>query len=234
MGKYTEEQIIAAVAAGRSFNESHTLLTGSCSGSSYMWFKRRVFKLDLDTSHYDPHWANRDNRLRTNLISSSDILMFNPDSTKREPTHRLRRALREFGVEDKCHNCGIITWQDKQIVLEVEHIDGNWRNNLLENLTLLCPNCHSQTSTYGHKSKKIPKAKIVKLKIPRSLSCECGQVKSHRASTCMECHHLKKRKIVWPSRQELIDRLANSNYSKLARELGVSDNAIRKHLQSSE
>lgn len=234
MGKYTDDQIIAAVSAGRSFNESHTTLTGSCSGSSYMWFKRRVFKMDLDTSHYDPHWANRDNRRRTNIIASSDILVYDRDRTKREQTYRLRRALRESGVKDKCHDCGITEWQGKPIVLEVEHIDGNWRNNLLENLTLLCPNCHSQTSTYGYKSKKTPKTKTVKLKVPRSLSCKCGQVKSHRASTCMDCYHVSKRKIVWPPRQELLDRLDSSNYSKLARELGVSDNAIRKHLQSSE
>jgi len=47
-----------------------------------------------------------------------------------------------------CWECGITTWNNKEIVLELEHIDGNSDNNTEENLSLLCPNCHSQTPTY--------------------------------------------------------------------------------------
>jgi len=51
---------------------------------------------------------------------------------------------------DKCAKCGwgeINTYTNK-IPLEIEHIDGNYKNNNEENLILLCPNCHSLTSTY--------------------------------------------------------------------------------------
>lgn len=52
---------------------------------------------------------------------------------------------------DKCMNCG---WNEKnpvtgKVPIQLEHIDGNSENNCLENLKLLCPNCHSLTSTYG-------------------------------------------------------------------------------------
>ena len=52
--------------------------------------------------------------------------------------------------KNKCARCG---WGEKNkytgnIPLEVEHIDGNYKNNKEENLILLCPNCHSLTSTY--------------------------------------------------------------------------------------
>lgn len=53
----------------------------------------------------------------------------------------------------KCANCGISTWCGKPLPLEVEHIDGNHSNNSENNLTLLCPNCHSQTSTYRGRNK---------------------------------------------------------------------------------
>ena len=46
-----------------------------------------------------------------------------------------------------CWECGITNWNNKDIVLELEHIDGNSGNNTEENLSLLCPNCHSQTPT---------------------------------------------------------------------------------------
>jgi hypothetical protein len=53
----------------------------------------------------------------------------------------------------KCWECGLEEWRNKPIVLELEHNDGNSDNNDLENLSLLCPNCHSQTPTYKAKNK---------------------------------------------------------------------------------
>lgn len=58
---------------------------------------------------------------------------------------------------NKCANCFILEWDNKPIVLELEHKDGNSENNLEDNLCCLCPNCHSQTSTY--KSKNIGKGR---------------------------------------------------------------------------
>jgi hypothetical protein len=59
----------------------------------------------------------------------------------------LRRAL-IFVIGNKCSVCNITNWQNKPIVFEVEHIDGNSENNSKENVCLICPNCHSQTPTY--------------------------------------------------------------------------------------
>lgn len=61
-----------------------------------------------------------------------------------------RYLLKEHG--NKCWSCGITDWNKKPIVMELEHIDGNSENNNLENLSLICPNCHSQTSTYKAKN----------------------------------------------------------------------------------
>ena len=53
-----------------------------------------------------------------------------------------------FNVEYKCVECGIKDWNGKDIVLEIDHINGDNTDNRIENLRYLCPNCHSQTSTY--------------------------------------------------------------------------------------
>lgn len=53
----------------------------------------------------------------------------------------------------KCEVCGISDWQGKPISLQLDHIDGNADNNHEDNLRLLCPNCHSQTDTFGAKNK---------------------------------------------------------------------------------
>lgn len=62
-----------------------------------------------------------------------------------------RVLLKERG--EKCWCCGITEWNEKKITFELEHIDGNSSNNSIENLSILCPNCHSQTSTYKAKNK---------------------------------------------------------------------------------
>lgn len=53
----------------------------------------------------------------------------------------------------KCMSCGVDRWNNKPITLIVDHIDGNAGNNLPENLQLLCPNCNSQTPTFGGRNK---------------------------------------------------------------------------------
>lgn len=65
--------------------------------------------------------------------------------------HTLKRYLSD--QKDGCWECGITEWNGKPIVLELEHIDGNSSNDNEENLSLLCPNCHSQTSTFKGRNK---------------------------------------------------------------------------------
>ena len=56
-------------------------------------------------------------------------------------------------IQDSCWECGIKEWMGKPITLELEHSDGDGYNNNITNLKLLCPNCHSQTSTYKNRNK---------------------------------------------------------------------------------
>ncbi len=58
---------------------------------------------------------------------------------------------REYGYF--CAICSISEWQGKKISLQLDHIDGDAGNNNPANLRLICPNCHSQTETFGSKNK---------------------------------------------------------------------------------
>ncbi len=62
-----------------------------------------------------------------------------------------KRLLKERGCS--CESCGLHTWMDKPIPLELEHVDGNNRNNSKDNLKLLCPNCHALTPTWRRKKR---------------------------------------------------------------------------------
>lgn len=69
-------------------------------------------------------------------------------------SNKLRKRLLTEGIFiHECSNCTLTEWLGNPIPLELEHIDGNSSNNVLSNLTLLCPNCHSLTTTYRGKNK---------------------------------------------------------------------------------
>lgn len=61
------------------------------------------------------------------------------------------RTLKRFLIKthgSKCQVCGVQGWMGKPLVMDLEHMDGDPYNNSLSNLSLICPNCHSQTPTY--------------------------------------------------------------------------------------
>lgn len=73
-----------------------------------------------------------------------------------------------------CESCGLREWLDKPIPLELEHIDGNNRNNIKDNLKLLCPNCHAQTPTYRGRNKNSGKIKVSDQKILDEIETGCN------------------------------------------------------------
>lgn len=74
---------------------------------------------------------------------------------KNYPTSKLhKRLIKEGYKEYRCECCGLTEWLGKPIKLELHHINGNHSNNKLENLQLLCPNCHSYTDNFKSKNIK--------------------------------------------------------------------------------
>lgn len=70
-----------------------------------------------------------------------------------ELSHQLRRKRIILEQENQCNRCEIDTWLNEPLVLELEHKDGNSKNNTRENLECLCPNCHSLTDTWRGRNK---------------------------------------------------------------------------------
>jgi 5-methylcytosine-specific restriction endonuclease McrA len=72
----------------------------------------------------------------------------------RNRTHLKRRLVKAGLLSTLCAECGITTWRGRRLALELHHINGDGKDNRLENLALLCPNCHSQTDSWGGRNSR--------------------------------------------------------------------------------
>lgn len=152
-------------------------------------------------------------------------------------TDRLKKRLIKENYKDhKCERCGLTEWQGNPIPLELHHKDGNRFNNALDNIELLCPNCHALTDNYrgrGCKSHKENPNKGdkggKKNKIRKMNYCvDCRRAISNTATRCKSCaKKLQKRKCERPSREVLKQLIRDTPFTKIGKTYGVSDKTIR-------
>lgn len=119
-------------------------------------------------------------------------------------------------------------WRGIPLVFQLDHINGVNTDNRLENLRLLCPNCHTQTDTYCGKNNQGKTYELNHTAV--EIICpKCGNPKDRKAKVCKDCY-VPPKKIDWPCDDELWERIDFSNFVQVGKDLGISDNAIRKHL----
>lgn len=142
--KYSDEQLTKAVEESSSVaGVLRRLRVAKISGGMHSHISRRIKKLNLDTSHMTGQ-AHAKGKQRPRL-TPSEILVVDRFNGRREHHHLLNRALQESGVKYECVLCGISSkWNNKKLILEIDHINRDCLDNRKENLRFLCPNCHSQ------------------------------------------------------------------------------------------
>ena len=151
-----------------------------------------------------------------------DILIHDENLKNRVEGAKLRKALLELGREHKCEHCGNDGhWNGQPMILEIDHIDSNWKNNSPENLRFLCPNCHSLTpSFYNQKHPDYYKY------------CSCGVQINKNSTNCSSCYNkqdkLYLRKVDRPSKEELQELVYKKPIEQIAKDFGLSDKAIHK------
>lgn len=151
--RYVKEEVEALIKECSSYAEALRKLGKSSRGGTLTNFVLMCRRWSIDTSHMTGQAHNKGKPARHRLTPHERLVMGCP-TDHRVTAYKLRNALFEIGVEHKCSDCGIKEWNGQQLVLEIDHIDGQYWNNTPDNLRFLCPNCHSLTPTFRSKNFK--------------------------------------------------------------------------------
>lgn len=141
-----EKVVCELIKVKNNFSEVAKELNLSVGSNTYLEFKKIAKKYGLDTTHFNRKGKNNQ---RKNSLKEEDI--FKKESLI--ASSRIASYLFKFGIKERvCERCGRVEWEGEPIPLQVHHIDGDRTNNSIENLQILCPNCHALTDNYCGKN----------------------------------------------------------------------------------
>lgn len=198
-----KELLTQVVADSYSLGECLRRLGLSFTGNSRVKLRAAIAEFNLTTTHFRPNGRSFEakaaaaKKLVEHLVLGSSIAS---SALKRKlwAAELLPRACQECGQGE--------LWNGKVLVLQLDHINGNRRDNRIGNLRIVCPNCHTQTHTFAGRGKSSTKKGHVAEMLPVA----------------------SRDKVSWPENKVLLELVWSRPLATLSVELGVSDTAIKK------
>lgn len=226
--------IVDLVKKNSSYCDILRKLNVSVTNSAYRMLKTRIETDNIDDSHIRNTISER-RRLNVNKIhkETPPERAFVKNSLCNNASLK-KKLIKYKYIEEKCAICGIgPVWNNRYLYLQIDHINGDNKDNRVENLRLLCPNCHTQTESFSGRNKAI-KTKNPDDKIKEEYVTLRGDSKfltrkkiayyeRIKGSTSSQPHKVKR-----PTKDELEKLLWEMPTVKIAKQFGVSDTAVSK------
>jgi 5-methylcytosine-specific restriction endonuclease McrA len=219
-----------------------------CYGRNAHTLKYVAVEKGINLKHYQDKYKEIQKvksglRLKRGITQTIPTVEFLVENRVCSSSSLKKRLFSEGLLKDACSNCGIGNeWDNKYISLHLDHINGVHDDNRIENLRILCPNCHSQTETYAGKALKNKNAKVKICKScnkePKVRACgSCDNTKGlNSLGLCADC--ALNRKVEFgllnrkfnPTKEELTKLIWEDKmpYRHIGALYGVSDNAVKK------
>lgn len=209
-----EEVFLDAVKSSKTVLEALRKMGYTYTGgTARVTFKKICQERNIDISHLCNHAGGK------HLLTNNDIFVENSEVCQ----NSLRRHYLDGNYSEyKCAICGINEWNGRPLTLRLDHINGHNKDNRIENLRWVCPNCDSQLPTFcsGHKG-------LFKY---HYYCIDCGKEVSIGIKRCYECNvaFLKSKEIPLPDREELKSDLYLLTRKELMQKYNVCDKTITK------
>lgn len=142
---WTDQQLKAAIETSISISDTLRKIGLAVRPGNFQTVKKYITKLELDTSHFLGQGHGRS--IPPQKRSLKEILV--EDSTYAKSSTVKKRLIKEGLLVEQCALCSLKgTWNERPLVLVLDHVNGHRTDYRIENLRLLCPNCNSQQPTF--------------------------------------------------------------------------------------
>lgn len=158
--RFSKEEYEIAISSSVSIAEVCRKLGIRPNGGNYNTIHNVINKYNIDISHFTGQGWNTGLKFKPKKsIPINEILKENSFYQ----SYKLKQRLFKEGLKEmKCECCNLTEWMGKPIALELHHINGINTDNRLENLIILCPNCHAQTEHYRGSNSRVLQRKLCK------------------------------------------------------------------------
>lgn len=218
--KYSKEELQEIVKESKCMKDVlYSIGYSTVSGRNSDTVKKRIQKYGISTDHFKSVYQTKRNK---------DNVFCNP-STATQAT--LRRWYKKISDDSKCEICGQgKIWNGKELVMTLDHKNGDNHDNRIENLRWICPNCGTQLETFTGRNIKRKNEIAGKIKAGRRKKlcpvCRKNEI-NLQSEMCVECRCIEKQKNI-PKKEELERLVMSQPFTKIGALYHVSDNAVRK------